>query len=295
MDVATVLAQSGGSAKWSQLRPVVRRRQLRRALADGSVVRLGRGRYGLSSLLAARATAEAISAAASHLSAALHWGWAVKHEPDLAHVTLPRGRKLREPARTGVRRHWRDLTADEIVDGWVTSPARTVIDCCLDLPFDEALAVADSSWRAGLSPLVVRDLALRLPPRSRRKVGRVLQHVDRGAANPFESVLRALCLQVDGLSVVTQHVVKGRGFFAQVDLADQSLRIVIEAEGFETHGTRPALKRDCRRYTGLAARGWVVLRFTWDEVMFEPDYVLAALRETVTVRQPTATNLATAS
>ena len=259
-------------------------------------MRLGRGRYGLSSLTAARNNiAESLSATASHLTAALHWGWAVKHEPDMPHVTLPRGRKLRDPAREGVHRHWRDLQADEVVDSWVTSPARTVIDCCLDLSFDEALAVADSSWRAGLSPLVVRDLALRLPPRSRRKVGRVLQHVDRGAANPFESVLRALCLRVDGLSVVTQHVVKGRGFFAQVDLADQSLGIVIEAEGFDNHGTRAALKRDCRRYTGLGARGWVVLRFTWDEVMFEPDYVVAALRETVAVRRRTATNLPTAS
>ena len=108
-------------------------------------------------------------------------------------------------------------------------------------------------------------------------------------------MLRALCLRVDGLSVVTQHVVKGSGFFAQVDLADRSLGIVIEAEGFENHGTRAALKRDCRRYTGLAARGWVVLRFTWDEVMFEPDYVLAALRETVAERRRTATNLPTAS
>jgi very-short-patch-repair endonuclease len=291
MDVATVLAQCGGSGRWGELRPVVRRRQLRRAVAEGAIIRLGRGRYGLSSLAAARVTAESLTATASHLTAALHWGWAVKHEPETAHVTLPRGRKLREPARTGVRRHWRDLAGDEIVDGWVTTPARTVIDCCLDLPFDEALAVADSSWRAGLSPLVVRDLALRLPPRSRRKVGRVLQHVYRGAANPFESVLRALCLQVDGLGVVTQHVIKGRGFFAQVDLADQSLRIVIEAEGFDNHGTRRALRRDCRRYTGLGARGWVVLRFTWDEVMFDPDYVLAALRETVAVRRPTATNL----
>ena len=295
MDVATVLAQCGGIARWSQLRPVVRRRQLRCALADGSVIRLGRGRYGLSSLLAARVTAEGLSATASHLTAALHWGWAVKHEPDLAHVTLPRGRKLRAPARTGVVRHWRDLAAEEIVDGWVTSPARTVIDCCLDLPFDEALAVADSSWRAGLSPLTVRDLALRLPQRLRRKVARVLQHVDRGAANPFESVLRALCLQVEGLGVVTQHVIKGRGFFAQVDLADQSLRIVIEAEGFDNHGTPPALRRDCRRYTGLGARGWVVLRFTWDEVMFDPDYCRRALQDVVDLRLQQATNLSTAS
>src|SRR3954454_2326085 len=102
--------------------------------------------------------------------------------------------------------------------------------------------------------------------------------------------LRSLCLQVEGLTVETQHVIKGRGFFAQVDLADRCLRIVIEAEGFENHGTRAALKRDCRRYTGLAARGWVVLRFTWGEVMFDPGYVLAALRETVAARRRTATN-----
>src|SRR4051812_34143960 len=65
--------------------------------------------------------------------------------------------------------------------------------------------------------------------------------------------------------------------------------------GFENHGTRAALKRDCRRYTGLAARGWVVLRFTWDEVMFDPGYVLAALRETVAARRRTATNVRDAS
>src|SRR3954451_21039903 len=102
--------------------------------------------------------------------------------------------------------------------------------------------------------------------------------------------LLSLCLQVEGLTVETQHVVKGRGFFAQVDLGDRCLRIVIEAEVSRTHGTRAALKRDCRRYTGLAARGWVVLRFTWDEVMFGPDYVLAALRDTVAARRRTATN-----
>src|SRR3954469_4740436 len=90
--------------------------------------------------------------------------------------------------------------------------------------------------------------------------------------------LRSLCLQVEGLTVETQHVVKGRGFFAQVDLANRCLRIVIEAEGFENHGTRAALKREVPRYPRMAGRGWVVLRFTWDEVMFEPGYVRAALR-----------------
>ena len=107
----------------------------------------------MPSLAAARSVALGASATASHTTAALHWGWKVKSEPELPHLTLPRGRKLRACPRAGVRRHWRDLEPDEIGDGWVTIPARTVIDCCLDLPFDEALAVADSAWRAGLSPV----------------------------------------------------------------------------------------------------------------------------------------------
>lgn len=51
----------------------------------------------------------------------------------------------------------------------------------------------------------------------------------------------------------------------------------MEAEGFQTHGTRAGLRRDARRYTELAVWGWSVLRFTWEEVMFEPDYVRWAL------------------
>lgn len=267
------------------------RRRITIALGSGAVVRVARGRYALPSLGAARSIALGASATASHTTAALHWGWQVKSEPELTHLTLPRGRKLRASARTGVQRHWRDLLPEEIRDGWVTSPARTVIDCCLDLPFDEALAVADSAWRAGLSPIDVMTVAARLPRRVRRRVAAVLERANRGAANPFESVLRALCLQVEGLTVVTQHVIRDRSFYAKVDLADTVLRIVIEAEGFENHGTRAALKRDCRRYTGLGARDWIVIRFTWDEVMFEPDYVIEALRQVVAVRRRTATNV----
>ena len=35
------------------------------------------------------------------------------------------------------------------VEGWATSKVRTVLDCAAELPFDEALAVADSALRHG--------------------------------------------------------------------------------------------------------------------------------------------------
>lgn len=285
-----VVAQLGGSCTWAELRKTLSKRQIRRAVAGGVLVRAGKGGYVLPDVVAARRTSVELHATASHTTAALHWGWGVKSEPDRVHLTFPRGRKLRGRA-ADAGRHWRALDDADVVDGWVTSQARTVIDCCLDLPFDEALAVADSSWRDGMDPLEVFRQAKAMPPRLCRRVVAVLRHVDRGAANPFESVLRAHCI-VAGAAVVTQHEIKDKTFYAKVDIAIQELRIVVEAESFEHHGDRPALKRDCRRYTGLAARGWVVLRFTWDEVMFEPDYVIDAVRATIQARRRTTTNAA---
>lgn len=66
----------------------------------------------------------------------------------------------------------------------------------------------------------------------------------------------------------------------RVDLADVDLRIVIEADSFEHHGSREALVRDCERYDALSAAGWIVLRFTWEHVMRRPDWVAAVVRTT---------------
>jgi hypothetical protein len=50
-----------------------------------------------------------------------------------------------------------------VADG-VTDPVRTVIDCARDLPFDEALAVADSALRSGkVGPDALRQAAARSP------------------------------------------------------------------------------------------------------------------------------------
>jgi very-short-patch-repair endonuclease len=55
-------------------------------------------------------------------------------------------------------------------------------------------------------------------------------------------------------------------------------RLVLEADSFEFHGTRRALVRDCRRYVSLVVRGWTVLRFTWEDVVYEPASVIESVR-----------------
>jgi len=287
-DVADVLRRLGGMATWGELRHTVPARRLRRAVAAGEVVRGGRGRYHLASLDASRSTAEGLTAVASHLTAAVHWGWAVKFSPGVPHLTVRRARRLTGAQRARGTFHHRGLDVADVVDGWVTGRVRTVVDCCLDLPFDEALTVFDSSWRDGLKPRDVQVAARTLPSRQKRRVWAVADAADPRAANPFESVLRAIVSSVPGLAVVPQTpivvTVRGRKVTYTVDLADESLRIVLEADSFEFHGKRKLLDRDCRRYDRLTVDNWLVLRFSWEMVMTEPEAVWQLVADAVALR-----------
>jgi very-short-patch-repair endonuclease len=49
--------------------------------------------------------------------------------------------------------------------------------------------------------------------------------------------------------------------------------LVLEADSFAYHGSQAALERDCRRYAELSRNGWTVLRFAWEQVMFDEKWV----------------------
>jgi very-short-patch-repair endonuclease len=199
-------------------------------------------------------------------------------------VTVPRNRKLAPECRATADPRWRALAAHE-VEGAVTTRERTFVDCARSLPFDEGLAVADSALRCGVSRarLVAAAEAVRGPGRT--KCLRVARSAEGRAANPFESVLRAIALDV-GLRLEPQHEIGDDDFYARVDLGDPERRLVLEADGFAWHGDRKALMRDCWRYTGLVLRGWVVLRFTWEDVMLDPDRVRDCLVRALDLRAP---------
>lgn len=272
MSVALRLAELGGVASFRELARTASRSEIAEALAGGEIVRLARGRYALPRVDDAKKSAAALSGVLSHTSAALAWGWATKSVPGRPHVTVGVGRKIAPVRQARVQLHRRDLRADEVIDER-TNQDLTLEQCLRTLPFDEALAVADSALRTGYSPLRLRAIARDATGPGAPAIRRVSRYASDLAANPFESVLRAIALEVRGLSVRPQVRIGA----ARPDLVDERLRLVLEADSFEWHGGRAALRRDAQRYNTLVVMGWTVLRFAWEDVMFEADRVRRTL------------------
>ena len=198
--------------------------------------------------------------------------------PDPAPADCARGARVTAARRDGVDLRWRDVPDHDVWDG-VLRPGPTVIDCARTLPFDEALAVADSALRHGaVTAAELARHADRVRTTGRSAALRVAREASALAANPFESVLRAIALDVPGLDLRPQVVVSEAGWTGRPDLVDRERRIVVEAESFEFHGRRAALRHDCERYTALVLLGWRVVRFAWEHVMFAPEYVAGCLR-----------------
>ena len=241
-------------------------------------MRVGRGRYALPEQNPAREAAAAAGGVLSHLSAAVELGLAVLCPPDAIHVTVPRAAHRRPPP--GVVLHRSDLLPQDR-NRRSTTVWRTVLDCADTLRLAEALAVADSALREGLvgpTDLAAAAQEWRRPGAAR--VRRVVANADGSAANPFESALRAVLLDAGIAEFVPQQPVPlVTGATVRVDLGDRRRRIALEADSFEYHGTRRALRDDCRRYDELARAGWTVLRFAWEHVVGDPRWVASVVTD----------------
>lgn len=263
----------GGLVDSATLHENFTRREVRRALVEGSLVHVARDRYGLKTVSEALELARRVNGHLVHESAALHWGWEVWRAPETPRVAVPRRRGNVEGAIRLDLQH-------EDLDGWATNKLQTALMCAADLDFPDALAVVDSALRHGLSEQRVRRAAAGIAGERGRRARRVIDHADRRAANPFESALRACAIDA-GLDVVVQFRVEAAGLVLHPDLANPLLAIALEAESWEFHGRQRAdFDRDCRRYNALVAAGWTVLRFTWPEVMYRPAEVVATIRAT---------------
>jgi len=71
-----------------------------------------------------------------------------------------------------------------------------------------------------------------------------------------------------------------------IDFAWPEHGVLVETDGWATHGYRAAFERDRARDAQLASRGYVVLRFTWRQIVEEPMRVAATIAATLSLRSP---------
>ena len=64
----------------------------------------------------------------------------------------------------------------------------------------------------------------------------------------------------------------------EVDFCWPDRRLIVETDGWAYHGTRAAFSRDRRRSVELTVAGWTVVRFTYEDVVHDPNHVVHTLR-----------------
>lgn len=216
---------------------------------------------------------------ASHRSAAWLWGLG---DPPLPEVVVPRSRRPR--LHGVVVHHPLDLpkARRSVKDGIpVTNPLRTLVDLGAVC---EADAVADAVERALIARLVTfRGLSaewrrVAKPGRSGSGVLRRILDYRLLGEKPPDSVMEAKGAPLftrSGLpKPVFQFVVTHGGrHVARVDFAYPALKVAIEFDGLDAHASAAALRRDLARQNRLMAAGWLVLRFTWADVIHRPGEV----------------------
>lgn len=283
MDPVAALEQLGGYAtRAALLRLGVARRALAASVLQGTVLRLRRGVYALGlpdGLDHLRGAAIVLAGVVSHDSAAVLWGLELAHRPTPT-VTVSRDRSRAH--YDGVRVRRADVAETVVRDGLrVTSVIRTVLDCAADLPLDEAIVIADSALRAGLTTkreLVSAARAVHGP--HARRVRKVARLADERSGSVLESLLRVLLTEAGLAPDQSQFTVRderGRPV-GRFDFVYLRARLIVEADGFEFHSGRADYRKDRRRGNACCRADWSLLRFSWEDVRLYPEYVVEMVR-----------------
>lgn len=199
-------------------------------------------------------------AALSHASGAIAYRMR-RNEGEPFEVTT-RGRRPR--SRPGLVIHSSCVLDVRIFDGLaVTTPARTLLDLAAREDISRTLAEAKVAR-------LVTDAELR------RELQRNPNH--HGSANlarsidttePTRSELERRFADLLRRAVLPMPRFNARLGRYEVDALWERERLVVEIDGWAAHGHRAAFERDRARDAELQARGYVVLPFTWRQVVDE--------------------------
>jgi very-short-patch-repair endonuclease len=190
-------------------------------------------------------------------------------------VTVPHALRKRH----GVHLHRRGLRADELTT-WhgipLTTPVRTLVDLAARLSRGELEAAVNEADRLGLvDPEGLREALAGMA--GRRGVATLRTLLDRRTFTLSDSELerrfRPLAKRAGLPAPQTQRRVNG----FRVDFYWPDLGLVVETDGLRYHRTPAQQTRDRLRDQAHAAAGLTPLRFTHEQIAFDPAHVETTL------------------
>jgi very-short-patch-repair endonuclease len=198
-------------------------------------------------------------------------------QSDRLDVICPR--KLRRP---GIQVHRIALAPDEItvVRGIpVTTPARTLFDLAavltpdqLEHAFNEAEVLRLTS-PTSLDALLARHRGRRGAQALRRVLDKHRQYGETVTRSVLERKLLTL-LDAHGLPRPSVNRLSDDG---ELDARWHEQRLIVECDGWASHGTREAFERDRERDRRLVTSGWRVVRITWRQLRDDGDVIVRQL------------------
>ncbi|MCU1600565.1 MAG: hypothetical protein JWO22_1274 [Frankiales bacterium] len=220
------------------------------------------------------------SAAVAGRTMCLLYGWDLLVEPTDVEVALPSGSWFDRPGITVTQLENRQIVKHR--NGGFEplaclSRVDTVLHCAVVLPLREAVAVADSAMRSKTVKLAELKKAVRdrHGKRGYRRMRKVIEWSDPECGSVLESAFRVLMLESGIIRPSSQQVLAGAG---RVDFVWRDHRLVVECDGRRWHDPADARNTDRRRENALALGSWMLLRFSWAEIVHDPEYVVASVR-----------------
>jgi very-short-patch-repair endonuclease len=285
--LAQYLEAGGSRSSWDRLhhRGVLVR--VHRTVARVDSLPAGLEQRALAPVLAAGA-----GALVSHLTAARLWGADVDGFDPIDVTVTERGRRLR---MAGVRLHRPTDRADlsPVVRAGVpvTNPIRTALDVGAVASVPTVGGVVETFLVQRYLTVRTLEVALaRHAVRGRpgvRILREVLDDLLLGAKPPdsvLEPAFARLLVSRSLPAPVFHHVIVTGSRSYELDFAYVDERIDVEVDGWAHHGAREAFEADRRRDAELAALGWVVVRFTWRQVVHDGARVAAQIAAVLRVR-----------
>ncbi len=162
-----------------------------------------------------------------------------------------------------------------------TTAARTIVDLAAVTDAGQAERALESALRKRLTTIDEIVAVMRIGRPRGAPALRALLALRPEAAAPTESDLETRFLQVARAAGLEEPVRQFRllasGRPLRLDFAWPAIKLAVETDGATIHGPE-AFGPDLRRQNRVVLDGWLIVRFTWEDVVRYPDQTVSTLR-----------------